>query len=150
MQSPYDRLKENLITVYKNRRLIRGVLGFFIFFIIALPLALMKALAWIPFISGIIGWSIFISDSFNDTLDRLKHRLHRKALHGQLQKMSHAKKLAVASVLFWVFIVLTFVLTFEPYGTFMNSEDWWHAFKIIIFPPIVMFVGYFLLVKVVK
>jgi hypothetical protein len=150
MQSPYDRLKERLTTVYKNRRLIRGLLGFLIFFIIALPLALMKVLAWVPFISGIIGWSIFISDSFNDALVRLKYRLHRKVLHDQFQKMSRAKKLAVASVLFWVFIVLTFVLIFEPYGTFMKSEDWRHAFKIIIFPPLVMFVGYFLLVKVVR
>lgn len=72
MQSPCDRLKNNLVTAYKRRRLVRGILGALIAFALTSPLALVKWLAWIPLVAGMKGWSIFISDKFDILLTRLK------------------------------------------------------------------------------
>ena len=51
---------------------------------------------------------------------------------------------------FWAFAVLAFVFLFEPYGGHMSGNDLFHVLKIILFPPLLAFVGRLLFVKVIK
>ena len=65
-------------------------------------------------------------------------------------KKSLAFRALVVGSAFWVFVVLVFVYVFKPFGSYVSNEDWWQVTKIIVFPPLVAKVGYFLYAKLVQ
>lgn len=59
-----------------------------------------------------------------------------------LQTLSFFWRLVLAGSAFWSALVLLFVWAFEPYGSHISDSEWWKIFKIIIFAPLVLTVGY--------
>lgn len=73
-----------------------------------------------------------------------------RMLGGRLENISLVGRAIIFGAVFWAFAVLAFVLLFEPYGSYMSSSDWFHVSKIVLFPPLLAFVGRFLFVKAIK
>jgi len=65
-----------------------------------------------------------------------------------------AVRALVIGSIFWIFVVLVFVFVFEPFRDYVIengwTQYWWLVAKIIIFPPLVAVVGYFLYSKLVR
>ena len=71
---------------------------------------------------------------------------------GLLEKFKQTTRIArllIVSPIFWTASVILFVLFFEPYG-YMSSDDYVHLFKILIFPPILIILAYYLYTKVIS
>lgn len=49
----------------------------------------------------------------------------------------------------WCFLVFSFVLIFEPFG-YMYEKDWYTVWKIAIFPPLFIALGYVSYLKMVR
>lgn len=69
---------------------------------------------------------------------------------GRVNNISPVGRAIMFGSVFWAFAVLAFVLLFEPYGSYMSSSDWFHVSKIVLFPPLLAFVGRFLFVKAIR
>lgn len=69
---------------------------------------------------------------------------------GHLKNISFVGRAIIFGSAFWAFAVLAFVFLFEPYGGHMSGNDLFHVLKIILFPPLLAFVGRLLFVKVIK
>ena len=65
-------------------------------------------------------------------------------------KISFVNRALIAGSVFWVLIALAFVFIFEPYGNYVSERDWWQVAKIIVFPIVVVVLGYFLYFKVIQ
>jgi len=65
-------------------------------------------------------------------------------------KASFGNRALIAGSGFWALVVLAFVFMFEPYGRYVSDSEWWQVAKIIVFPPVVVAIGYFLYNKVIK
>lgn len=72
------------------------------------------------------------------------------AVSKNIKKASLSLRVYMAGTGFWAIVVLTFIFTFEPYGSYVSNSEWWQIAKIIFFPPVVVSVGYFLYCKVIK
>jgi hypothetical protein len=68
----------------------------------------------------------------------------------RLENISLVGRAIIFGSVFWAFAVLVFVFLFEPYGSYMSDSDWLHVLKIVLFPPLLAFVGRLLFVKVIK
>ncbi|UJB19582.1 MULTISPECIES: hypothetical protein [Lysobacter] len=58
-------------------------------------------------------------------------------------KLSFAARLVIIGTTLWVLIVPAFVFLFEPYGSYMASDDYLHMLKVMLFPVAVIAAGYF-------
>lgn len=61
-----------------------------------------------------------------------------------LRAQSKAIRTIIVALIFWVTVASAYVFLFEPYGW---EIDWEHLFKVLVFPPIVITIGYFLYQK---
>lgn len=61
-----------------------------------------------------------------------------------LKAQSKAIRTIIVAFIFWVTVASAYVFLFEPYG---GRMDWERFFKILVFPPIVITIGYFLYQK---
>ncbi|MGB9429937.1 MAG: hypothetical protein WCC11_08715 [Gammaproteobacteria bacterium] len=61
-----------------------------------------------------------------------------------------AIRVLVVGSAFWLVVVLAFVYVFEPYGGYTSNQDKWQVAKVIVFPPLVAVIGYFLYTKVIR
>ena len=43
-----------------------------------------------------------------------------------------------------------YILLFEPYGYRVTSRDYEHIFKVLLFPPVVLVISYFVYNKLIK
>lgn len=64
-------------------------------------------------------------------------------------RLSRPARMVLAGSLFWAIVVLSFVIMFSPYGRYMNDDDVWQVFKIIVIPPFIAYIGYILYLKLV-
>lgn len=62
-------------------------------------------------------------------------------------KSVHKRIIFFGSVI-WIIAVLYFVFLFEPFGKYLSDENWLNTFKIMIYGPFIMIVGYFLYIKI--
>lgn len=58
------------------------------------------------------------------------------------------KRIIFFGSIIWIIAVLSFVFLFEPYGNNLSDENWLNTFKITIYGPFIMVVGYFLYIKI--
>lgn len=69
-----------------------------------------------------------------------------------LRKFQSAPRPIRASVVFsllWVICVAAYVSLFAPYGAYVTEDEYYHMFKVMVFPPIVGVVSLFLYKKFV-
>lgn len=57
------------------------------------------------------------------------------------RRLSMVDRILIAGTVFWAFAVLTFVVLFEPYGSYIDSRDRLHIVKVVFFPTVVAWVG---------
>ena len=75
------------------------------------------------------------------------------AKQGIIKSYWNASPLArfvVVAPVFWVLAVSAYILLFEPYGYRVTSRDYEHMFKVLLFPPVVLVIGYFVYNKLIK
>ena len=56
----------------------------------------------------------------------------------------------ISGSLFWAFVAVAYAWLFEPYGSYMSSSERQHLMKVILFPPIMIFVGWLIWTRVVR
>ena len=66
------------------------------------------------------------------------------------ESLSVVNRALIAGTVFWGIAVLAFIFVFEPYGSRMNDREWKQALSVLIFPPAMAYVAYFIWVKFVK
>lgn len=100
----------------------------------------------IPIIAGVTlaklvpekGWGF-------PALNRLLEPLTQKFL-----SLSLPARAGVVGSVFWAFVVIAFVIIFEPYGSYVSDRKMWQIVKIVVFPPLVSVAGYFAYTKFIK
>lgn len=75
--------------------------------------------------------------------ESIKTRIWKK-----FKKTSLTSRVLIVVPMFWAISVSFFVFVFEPYGH-MSSSDYTHLVKVISFPPVLFFLGYFVYLKLI-
>lgn len=75
---------------------------------------------------------------------------NRIFLRSKFNQLSITARRFIWAVLCWVTLVLTFVMTFSPFGRYTDDADWALTWKIISAPPLLIALGYFSYKKMIK
>jgi hypothetical protein len=76
-----------------------------------------------------------------------KHRIY---LWKRFSGLSIIQRMLIWVAISWITLVLSIVLVFSPFGSYMYGDDWVTTLKIVIFPPILFALGYLSYSKMVK
>ncbi len=74
---------------------------------------------------------------------------YRNELIDKYRTLSLSSRLYLWGCGFWCFLVLSYVLTFDPFG-YMYDSDWYTVWKIILFPPMLIGLGHYSYLKLVR
>lgn len=88
---------------------------------------------------------IYLANRWNE-LEKVRF----DGLTRSLRSAPYIYRALIAATAFWLFLVIAFVIAFEPYGSYMSQEDLWQVIKIILFFPAVAAVGLILYTKLIK
>lgn len=67
----------------------------------------------------------------------------------KIQVSSAMTRLLIVGPLFWAAVVLAYTFTFEPFGYSISEREWWLVGKIVLFPALVFWCGFWVFTKVV-
>ncbi len=67
-------------------------------------------------------------------------KVGEEKLDGITENMDKEQRISIFLSGFWLLSVVAFIAVFEPYG---YRVDYWHAFKVAIFPPVIVTAGWF-------
>ena len=77
-----------------------------------------------------------------------KLELIKVSVWERFKKASQTSRVLIVVPIFWAMAVSFFVILFEPYGD-MSSSDYSHLAKVIIFPPVLFLLAYFMYIKLI-